>query len=243
MIVSVHIADVGVGATLRLLGTKPDATRVPGLRYAESVFAAPLGDRLLPRPNPRRVGLVAAWEDDRSLDGFLAEHQIARRLEHGWHVRMRPTHVFGAWQAMPGLPVKQEPMDDDEPAVVLTIGRLRFSQALRFLRASAAAEGRALRDPGLLASTGLGRPGGLVATFSIWRSTVAMRSYAAGGPGPEHREAVKEHARQPFHHESAFIRFRPYLSAGVWDGRDPLAGRLGLSGAQQVAGAGARRED
>ena len=31
---------------------------------------------------------------------------------------------------------------------------------------------------------------------------------------------------RPFHHESAFIRFRPYASLGSWDGVDPLAGLL-----------------
>ena len=66
-------------------------------------------------------------------------------------------------------------MGDAEPAAVLTLGGLRLSQTARLLRASAAAEDLAVRDPALLASTGL------------WRSLVrepAQRgeSYATSGP-------------------------------------------------------------
>jgi hypothetical protein len=59
------------------------------------------------------------------------------------------------------------PMGGDEPAAVLTLGRLRPTQTLRFLKASAAAEGLALRERALLASTALARPPSLVATFSL----------------------------------------------------------------------------
>jgi hypothetical protein len=193
------------------------------LRYAEIVTAAPLSGRLLPRPNLGRVGLIAGWDDEPAVEAFLAGHPLAEQLAHGWHVRLQPTRVFGRWPQLPGLPATEEPMDDAEPAAVLTLGRLRLSQTLRFLRASAAAEGLAVRDPALLASTGLARPPGLVATFSLWRSTSAMRAYAHGDSGPGHLAAIKAHAARPFHHESAFVRFRPYTATGKWDGRNPLA--------------------
>jgi hypothetical protein len=113
-------------------------------------------------------------------------------------------------------------MADDEPAAALTIGRLRLSQAQRFLKAGAAAERLAVRDPALMRGTGLARPLGLVATFSLWGSTGAMRAYAGGPSGTEHRDAVKAHAECPFHDASAFIRFRPYGAEGEWDGENPL---------------------
>jgi len=223
VIVSVHLADVGKRAALSLSPRRLGLAKVPGLRYAEITIAAPLSAHLLPRPNLSRVGLIATWDDDRALDGFLARHPLAGRFTHGWHVRLQPTRIFGAWPQMAGLLDHEEPMDDGEPAAVLTIGRLRLSQAVRFLRASAAAEGLAVSDPSVLASTGLARPPALVATFSLWQNTAAMRAYARGAAHSEHLEAVQAHAAQPFHHESAFIRFRPYASEGSWDGRDPLA--------------------
>jgi hypothetical protein len=223
VIASVHLADVDKRSALRLLRTKLDPARVLGLRYAEITIAAPLSGHLLPRPNLGRVGLIAAWDDDRAIDDFLAGHPLAEQLAHGWHVRLQPTRIFGAWPQLPGLLANEEHMDDAEPAAVLTLGRLRLSQTTRFLAASAAAEGLAVRDPALLASTGLARPPALVATFSLWRSTAAMRAYAHGDAHSGHLAAIQAHAARPFHHESAFVRFRPYGAEGSWDGRDPLA--------------------
>jgi hypothetical protein len=223
VIASVHLADVGKRTALGLSPRRLGLAQVRGLRYAEITIAAPLGAHLLPRPDLGRVGLIATWDDDRALDRFIAGHPLAERLAHGWHVRLQPTRIFGAWPPMTGLLTHEEPMDDEEPAAVLTIGRLRLSQTIRFLRASAAAEALAVGDSALLASTGLARPPALVGTFSLWQSTSAMRAYAQGAIHPEHRAAVQAHTARPFHHESAFVRFRPYASTGSWDGRDPLA--------------------
>jgi hypothetical protein len=223
LIVSVHLADVSKRAALRLLRTKLNPAKVLGLRYAEIATAAPLSGRLLPRPNPGRVGLIAAWDNDRAIEDFLASHPLAQQLAHGWHVRLQPTRIFGAWPQLSGLLANEEPMDDAEPAAVLTLGRLRLSQTTRFLRASAAAEGLAVRSPALLASTALARPPRLVATFSLWQSTAAMRAYVHSPVEPGHLAAIQAHAARPFHHESAFIRFQPYEAKGSWDGCDPLA--------------------
>ncbi len=224
MIASLHLADVGLPTALRLLRRdRLDPLEMHGLRYAQITIAAPLSDRLLPRPMPGRVGLIAAWEGDAAIDDFLGGHPLAARFAHGWHVRLRPTRVFGAWPQLEGLPAEEEPMDDAEPAAALTLGRLRLSQTVRFLRASAAAEGLAVRDRALLASTGLARRPGLVETFSMWRSVGAMRAYARGEHDTAHRAAVRAHSARPFHHESAFVRFRPYGAQGDWDGHNPLA--------------------
>lgn len=223
MIVSVHLADVGRYAALGVLRRRPDPAEVPGLRYAEIAIAAPLGGGLLPRPQLGRVGLIAAWNDDRALDDFLTSHPLAERLADGWHVRLEPLRASGAWLALPDLPKNERPVDEDEPVAVLTLGRLRFRRTAPFLRTSAAAEEQAVADTALLASTGLARPPRLVATFSLWRTAAAMRAYAYGQTGPAHLAAIQAHRARPFHHESLFARFRPYAAQGTWDGRDPLA--------------------
>jgi hypothetical protein len=223
VIVSVHIADVSRLAALRFLRTKLDPDEGNGLRYAQPVITAPLSGRLLPRPDLGRVGLIAAWADDSALDDFLAHDPLAAFLAHGWRVRLSPMRVVGSWSQLPGLPAEESPMEEGEPAAVLTIGRLRPTQTFRFLRATAAAEELVVRDPAVLACTGFARPPALVATFSLWRSTGAMRAYARGELEPGHRAAVHAHAARPFHGESAFVRFRPYRAEGTWDGRDPLA--------------------
>jgi hypothetical protein len=227
MIVSVHLADVGRLKAQPLLLRGLDATGVPGMSYSEVVFGAKLGSRSanrIPRPQPGRIGLIAAWDDDAALDRFLAGHPFAERLAGGWHTRLEPLRCFGTWAGMTGLPAKELPVEGDEPVAALTLGRLRITRTVPFLRSAAPAEHDAVDNPALLAATGFGRftPPRLVSTFSLWRSADAMREYVFGKDGP-HQAAVRVDRARPFHSESAFIRFRPYASQGSWDGRDPLS--------------------
>lgn len=223
MIVTVHLADVGPLKAQRLLFRRLDPARIAGMTYAEPTMTGPLGKRP-PRPKLDRIGLIAAWEDDAAIDRFLAEHPFGRQIAGGWHARLEPRRCFGSWAGMPGLPKEELPIDDDEPAVALTLGRLRALRIRPFLKASGPAERDAVDNPAVAAVTGLTRPARprLVSTFSVWRSAGAMREYAFGKDGP-HQAAVRADRALPFQHEQAFIRFRPYASQGAWDGRDPLA--------------------
>jgi heme-degrading monooxygenase HmoA len=226
VIASVHLAATGTRRGLRtFFRGAPDPAAVPGLTYAETVLTAPMGPAVLPKPTAAEVGLIASWDDDEHLDRLLADPALAGPFASGWHVRMRPVRVFGAWPKMPDLPEQPTPVEDDEPVVVLTLGRPRPTRLPAFLRTSARAEAALDGAPGLLASTGLAHPPRLVSTFSVWETAAAMRAYAQDAAGP-HTAAVRADREIGFHHESAFIRFRPYFTAGTWRGRDPLAGLL-----------------
>jgi hypothetical protein len=225
MIISVHIADVGPRPALKALRQQPPPTRVTGLTYARTTVAAPINERLLPSPQPGRVGMIAAWENDAAIDDFLSGHPTGEILGAGWEARMEPLRVSGAWPEMPGLPARPLPVDEGEPIAALTLGRPRLNRALPFLRSAAAAEAAAARDGAVIASSGLARLPRLVATFSIWRSFAAMREYAYGKDGA-HATAVRTDRERPFHHASAFLRLRPYASRGSWEGGDPLAGLI-----------------
>jgi len=222
MIVSVHLADVGKLQANRLLMRSLDASEVDGMTYAEPVFAADLGRRL-PTPHPGRIGLIGAWRDESALDRFLAEHPYGARLADGWHVRLEPLHRFGSWAGLDELPMSDSPAVDDEPVAALTLGRLRLRRTRAFLKAARPTERDAIANPAVAAVPGFGRvlPPRLVSTFTVWRSLAAMREYAFGKDG-SHQAAVKVDRAHPFHHESAFVRFRPLASAGSWDGRDPV---------------------
>lgn len=223
MIVTVHLADVGPLKTQRLLFQRLDPAAIPGMTYAEPTMTGPLGKRP-PRPRLGRLGLIAAWDDDTAIDRFLADHPFGRQIADGWHTRLEPRRCFGSWAGMPGLPKKELPMDDDEPAVALTLGRLRVLRTRPFLKASAPAERDVVGNPAVAAVTGLTRPARprLVSTVSVWRSAGAMREYAFGKDG-SHQAAVRADRARPFQHEQAFVRFRPLASQGSWDGTDPVA--------------------
>jgi len=217
VIVSVHIAEQGVRRSLGLLRRGRRPLDAPGVRYSEAAGLVPLAAKAPPLP-PRGTILISSWDDDEALDRFLAANPI-----DGYHVRMRATRIVGAWPDMPGLPTEEEPMDPNEPAAVLTLGRPRGRTFLRFMRTSRPAEKLARSHPALVAGTAAARLPRFVATFSIWRTVSEMRDYALGRPDPGHLKAIKANRATPFHHQDAFVRFRPYASSGTWDGRDPLA--------------------
>src|ERR1044072_8385670 len=171
MIVSVHLADVGALKVQRLLFQRLDPARIPGMTYAEPTMTGPLGQRP-PRPQHGRIGLIAAWDDDAAIDRFLDTHPFGKQLAGGWHTRLEPRRCFGSWTGMPGLPTKELPMDDDQPAAARTLGRLRGLRIRPLLKASAPAERDAVGTPAVAAITGLTRPARprLVSTFSVWRS-------------------------------------------------------------------------
>lgn len=228
-----HIAELGPRAAADVLLRPPKPGRVPGLTYAETTTTAALGAPLLPPRQLGRVGMIAAWDSDAALDEFSGSHPLAARFAGGWQVRLEPLRLSGAWAGMPGLPTRALPVDDEEPVAVLTLGRLRLLRTGAFRRSAAPAEGEAIDSPALLAGIGLARPPRLVATFTLWRSAAEMRDYAYRDDGT-HRAAIGAHRARPFHHESAFVRFRPYASRGSWDGRDPLATSVGATGSSRI---------
>jgi heme-degrading monooxygenase HmoA len=223
MMLSAHICDLDLRTASRVLRRPPKPAEVPGLQYAETVITAPLSGSLLPSPRLRPVAMIAAWESEEAFEAFSAGHSVARSLAPGWQVRLQPLHVYGRWPGLSGLPEGETKVGDEEPVAVLTLGRPRVHRLPAFLKASARAEAEAVANPDVLALIGLARPPRLVATFSLWRNVEAMRAYARGNKDGAHPTATRTDRANPFHHDSAFIRFRPYASQGSWEGRDPLA--------------------
>jgi hypothetical protein len=221
MIASVHIADVGIRPALVALRRAPQPDSVRGLRHANVALAARLSGSVRPAPDLRRVGLIAFWDDDDSLDRFLADSPLAASLADGWHVRLDPLRAFGTWPGLGSDVPTSRAVAHQGPAAVLTLGRLRLTQAMRFVRTSAKAEGRAVEAPGLTWGTALTRPP-FVATCSLWESTRSLSTYAYGNRDDAHPSAITADQTKPFHHQSAFIRFRPYGSTGRLQGKNPL---------------------
>jgi hypothetical protein len=221
MIASVHIADVGPRAALRVLRRAPSA---PGLRQANVAVTTALGGSVRPSPDLGRAALVAFWDDDAALDGFLSNHPTAAALADGWHVRLDPLRAHGSWPGVPDDIPRQRKVDHDGVAAVLTLGRLRLTQAVRFVRHATRTGNQVLRAPGLIWATAMARPP-FVGTCSLWESSDALAAYAYGEE-PPHPEAIAAGRAKPFHHQEVFIRFRPYGSEGSLAGRNPLAERL-----------------
>ncbi|UGS35429.1 hypothetical protein [Capillimicrobium parvum] len=209
MLLTVHLVPAGAPQALRRLRRRP-APR-DGLIWSETTLIAPL-----PAGGPPRVdgnGLIAAWRDGEALDAFLADDPLAGWLATGWSVRLEPLRAYGGLPELPGLGRPEREADPREPVAVLTFGRTKLHRLVPFLRASAAAERQARRDPAVLLSTAITRPPRTVATFSVWRTAEEMRAYATQA-GAAHAEAMRRNAERPFHRDQLFARFRPSAVEG-----------------------------
>jgi hypothetical protein len=218
VIATVDIVDVGAAGTLRsLVRRTPTRDEAPGLRWASTAALAPLAATR--PPNLRRIALLAFWDDDARAKEFADSHPVGRRFADadGLHVAMRPLRAFGSWPGLDADVSGDRDAPHDGPVVVLTLGRLRISQTIRFLRTSRAAERAALESPGMRWGTASARPP-FVATISIWDDGRAAATYAYGRREPAHSNAIAEQQRKDFHRQSAFVRFAPVRASGAIDG-------------------------
>ena len=228
MIATVQVADLGPAGTLRTVVRRPKLRRTPGLRAAEAAVFAPLA--LSGPPPVRRAGLIAFWDDEAAFDRFLERDDVGQRFAGGFQARLRPLRAHGSWPGLPDDVPTSRAVDHDGPVVVLTLGRLRVSQVVRFLRTSRSAERAALDQDGMIWGSAAARPP-FVATVSIWQDARVTASYAYGRQQPAHSDAISEQQRKDFHRQSAFIRFAPIRMEGELGGANPLVASALPSGA------------
>lgn len=160
------------------------------------------------------------------LDRFLQTHPLGVALATGWHVRMEFLRRYGALACLPDLPAKAGVWDRGEPVVAVTLARLKLPQLPRFLKWGKPVERLVVSHAGATIALAAMRPPRHFSTFSIWRSVEEMTAMVHGHsdvPNKEvHAAAMREQARHDFHHESAFMRFRPLAEHGRWQGRERL---------------------
>jgi hypothetical protein len=220
MLLSVHIAEVGVRTAITTLRRAPDPDAIQGLRFARSFLTLPLRTGMMPSLTPTGVLLIAAWDDDESLDKFLF-HRRAEPYKNGWRVRMTPVRSIGQLPGLPDLPRQEQPTGD-QPVAALTLGRLRADKTVPFLVASGSAERNACTCPGFIDGLAIFRPPMAVGTFSLWRNAREMRQYVTGTYPGGHKKAMSTDQEQRFWHERLFSRHLPYSAEGQWKGRNPL---------------------
>jgi hypothetical protein len=200
--------------------------RTEGMRFWK-ILGTGRGRTMGASADLRRWALFAVWDDDAALDRFLAGSAVARhwaQADEAWHVRLQPVGAHGQWGGadVPALLDGAPSPDDGEPVAVLTRARIRVRHLAAFHRAVPDAEANLHHQRGLLATVGIGEaPVVRQGTFSLWRSLRDVVAYAY--QDDRHAAVVRRTRAGSWYGEELFARFRPYHSAGTWEGVDPLA--------------------
>jgi hypothetical protein len=228
-LVTLHLWGVprrGVpGAVLRMATCRPSLRRVPGLRFAKLLGTGHGRTFTVGDADPRRWGLLAAWDSSAAADAF-AHGSIVRRwrrlADEEWTARLRPLAAHGRWS-------RREPFGNprperwDGPVAAITRARLVPRKAVTFWRAVPPVSADLHGGPGLLLALGIGEaPLGLQGTFSVWESAAALQAFAfERGP---HVAAIRRTAEERWYAEELFARFALLSAEGTLGGRDPLSG-------------------
>ncbi|MBK9179728.1 MAG: spheroidene monooxygenase [Acidimicrobiales bacterium] len=218
----------------RMALDRPVLARTAGLRFAR-LLGTGRGQSTAPGADLCRWALLAAWDSEDALDGFLAGSPVAARwADHGretWTVRLRTISAHGTWSGRRPFAPAPAPApapasgSGSGPVAVLTRATVRPRHWRAFRAAVAPVDARLGAQPGRLASVGIGEwPVGLQATFSLWAGAADVRAFAYADP--LHRDVIRRTRTEGWYRSELFARFRPLAANGTWDGRDPLAGLL-----------------
>lgn len=169
-------------------------------------------------PNFGTYGLLCVWEDELHAKSFFSAHslfnQSKERADQWWTVFMRAAHFHGQWDGTVPFENAVE-YDKQLPVAVITRATIAKSKIWQFWR-FVPQVGRAVTgEPGLLYSIGIGElPLVQQATFSLWKNSEAMISYAY--KSRYHKEVVKKTRELGWYTEEMFARFHPYHTEGNW---------------------------
>jgi heme-degrading monooxygenase HmoA len=212
-------------ALARLGSDRLRLDRVEGLVFWR-LLGTGAGDNTAGGADLARTAVFAVWENEAALDAFVDASSIAARwrgAQESWHVRLRGIGGHGRWRGVDPL-ADLEVGSGDGPIAVITRADVRRRSWRAFGAASKVVDGELHSAVGLIDVVGIGEaPVGRLATFSLWESLGAARSFAYAMP--DHVEVMRRTREENWYSEELFARFEPFGSVGTWNGRDPLAGR------------------
>ncbi|GLW09143.1 hypothetical protein Misp01_42720 [Microtetraspora sp. NBRC 13810] len=227
-IASFHLVRYADAGGMRHMAfDRPVLRRTGGLLF-HRLLGTGRGDSMSLGADLRRWALFAVWREEADLAAFLDGSPVARgwrrEAAESWHVRLTPLAWRGRWggrDPFAGAARPPRPAAGEGPVAVLTRASIRPSRLVAFYRAVPRVDRLLAGQPGCLASVGVGEwPLARQATFSLWRDAGAVDGFAYRGAA--HREVIGRVRGEDWYAEELFARFRPFASAGAWNGADPL---------------------
>lgn len=212
---------------LRLRALRRD--RPAGLRALVPLGTGHFVTRMRPSPTPRRIAVLAAWEDDDAVEDRWRQvlSGLATGAREHWHVRgeMARASFTEPWKGWMPDTAEAEPLADDEPALVLISGDLRVRGIREFTQDIPKTVAHAFEHPGYLGGLGLFSSWRNTTSCSTWRTYADTRDYAFRQG--RHAAAMRRDRAHQNHRTEWFSRIRPLAERGTLNGASPFAAVLG----------------
>jgi hypothetical protein len=196
-----------------------------GLRALLVLGTARFVPRMRVSPTPRRLALLAAWEDREDVDarwtGVFGDLCSGPR-EH-WHVEAEVVRAAFSvpWKGwMPDV-ADARPLDLSEPALIVISGDLRARYAPAFYWDGGVAIRHAFAQPGYLGGLYVVSSPLNTTSCSCWRTYQDARDFAFKPGG--HVDAMRRDRAGAHHQTDYFLRLRPLVERGSLAGTTPLA--------------------
>ncbi|MDZ7604317.1 MAG: spheroidene monooxygenase [Cyclobacteriaceae bacterium] len=195
--------------------------RIPGLLFYKLMGSGrEIGFN--PLPDWGVYAFLAVWENEAAANQFFTNAEIFRRYKahtsEQWTIFMKTSRSKGLWSGANPFTSSTD-LDEGNPLIaVITRATIRTSKLVKFWRFVPTSQ-RPIRQgcDGLIYTKGIGEaPLVQMATFSLWKDTEALQSYAY--KSPEHLKAIQKTRQLNWYKEEMFVRFQPYKSVGTWNG-------------------------
>lgn len=221
------------GVLRALLGLR-EAGRadLPGLRALIPLGTADFAPRIraaLTAPTPRRLGVLAVWEDDDAVEDRWRQTLagLASSAGEHWHVRGEVTRgAFSEpWRGWTPRTSDAEELGDDEAALILVSGNLRARAIREFVPDAARSAAQAFEHPGYLGGLAVYSSPLNTTSCSAWRRYGDAKDYAFRQG--RHAAAMRRDRAHENHRTEWFLRVRPLAERGTLNGAAPFASALG----------------
>jgi heme-degrading monooxygenase HmoA len=223
--------------TLSIFGLKKDAWRwalaqmgtagkhlkeVSGLQF-HKLLGTGKDEVFTLRPDWFQYAWLAVWEKPEDWESFRKSHffwsEFQQHAQEVFTLELAPYKAYGLWDGK--QPFTVQSVEDELPVAILTRASLRLRALPGFWNGAGPASTAVKSSPGLLAAVGMGEiPLLKQATFSVWESEEAMKTYAYRNA--LHQEVIRKTRQQQWYKEELFARFKVLKSEGTWHGRNPL---------------------
>jgi hypothetical protein len=204
------------------------SSRPPGLRALLWLRTAGFAPRPVPAPTPRRLAVLAAWDDHEEVEGHSSDAlaRLATGAHEHWHVAAEVVRASfsTAWNGWMPDTTGARPLDPAEPALIVISGDLRARYLPAFLADGARAVAHAFEQPGYRGGLVISSSPLNTTSCSCWRSYQEARDYAFNPGG--HLDAVRRDRSRRQHKTDYFLRLRPLAERGTLAGRKPFASLL-----------------